>query len=279
MVSIADNLDKNNLTLGFKNQNGNYVIVKKITEDEFNIGWKAVCELTKVFQEQSMYKMVLENFKEFEKSILFAHKKLKKEIDLIERRMIQANVNRCIINYISLTFVYINRLEIIIKNKYGRESLEFKEFKDVCSLEYDTHFEYRFMNELRNFSQHWGMPVSVIGLTKKEDLILTISTKYLLESSFNWKTRIKKEIEEQSEYLDVIPIITQMNKSLTKIDKAFINASFDNILLNLAEAEKFMFDVDNKNPIVSDHNINNGKIILSKNLILEIKHIITILNS
>jgi hypothetical protein len=278
MVSVADYLDKNSLKLGYKDINGKSIFVKDISEDEFNVGWKAVCELTQFFQERSMYKMISRNFDDFTKSVSFAHKEIKKEIDLVETRMIQANVNRCIINYLSLVVVYINRLDVILRKKYGNENLKYKDFKQVCSLEYDTFFEYRFIYDLRNFSQHWGMPVSVIGLTKTGDLILTIDTDYLLESNFNWKKQIKEEIEKKAGFLNFIPIINQMNKSLINVDKAFINSNLENILLKITEAESFISGINNDNPIIfGDSTLNSNeitKLTLSKKLIREVKEVI-----
>ncbi len=71
-------------------------------------------------------------------------------------------INAFIINLLSAGRQVLDSTDDLIENLFGKESDQYKEWRaSVLSKEYDDNFIYRFFYELRNFSQHMHLPVSV----------------------------------------------------------------------------------------------------------------------
>jgi hypothetical protein len=76
--------------------------------------------------------------------------------------LLALEINRKLTNYLSSFRLYLDFCESRLKRRYGKDSIEVREFKEACSTAFDTSFPYRFVTKLRNFSQHFGMPIGHI---------------------------------------------------------------------------------------------------------------------
>ena len=69
-------------------------------------------------------------------------------------------INALVINYVSAGRTFVESIEVFLKERLGIE--KYKEFKMKClSKKYDEKFSYRFLYNLRNFSQHGHLPVYI----------------------------------------------------------------------------------------------------------------------
>lgn len=126
------------------------------------------------------------------------------------------------------TFLYL--AENDLKRKYGQGSNEFSEFNSLRQNLHASNFSYRFLYDLRNFSQHYALPITSLDLhssrpTLTEDLEIYVELSFqrdkLLASGWNWKEELRKDIEGQPEQILALPLIDQYLLILMNICLAF----------------------------------------------------------
>jgi len=79
------------------------------------------------------------------------------------------NLNRLMLNFLSAFRTFLDHTQTNLDRTYGKESENFKIFKKTRSSYYDNYFSYRFLDKLRNYSQHMGMPIT--GIDTSSELV------------------------------------------------------------------------------------------------------------
>ncbi|MDP1383370.1 hypothetical protein Q8G31_27015 [Priestia megaterium] len=138
-----------------------------------------------------------------------------------------SNVNRMLINYLSSMKMFVDHTEIKFKKHYGAKSDIFKKWKTLTSREYDEHFAYRFLYKLRNYTQHIGFPIDSVSISHvdrdKRVIVPYFVRDRLLESSFDWDGRLKKDLKEQSNDFRIFPLLNKNNGCLARIYQATLS--------------------------------------------------------
>jgi hypothetical protein len=75
----------------------------------------------------------------------------------------EMKLNRRLINLLSVARSYLDHNSHNLKEASLAGAVDFKSVKAVKSKCYDQYFEYRFMEELRNHTQHYGLPLHFIS--------------------------------------------------------------------------------------------------------------------
>lgn len=170
---------------------------------------------------------VLENFKEFEldmldaavDNMLYSDSGYSKIVDDIH------NFNRRIINLLSTCRLYMDHTAHIIHSIYGGDSSQASGLKDKKATEYDTYIGYRAMEEIRNYSQHRDIPVTVVrrnskrvenkcGFCVKHTVIPKIQIAAL---SKGFKKEILRELQAMGKEIDIRPLIREYVASIGQI--------------------------------------------------------------
>lgn len=68
--------------------------------------------------------------------------------------------NRLFINFTNMFNNYLSYYEVDIKDVFGENSKEFKEIKKIENKFFDDNFEYRLIYNLRNYSDHYKIPIT-----------------------------------------------------------------------------------------------------------------------
>jgi hypothetical protein len=106
--------------------------------------------------------LLLENFVELESEMInFSIRGMVFHDDIIVRT---TTLNRRVVNLLTACRLYTDHLQHHIHGIFGEGSPEAEEVIRWKSVEFDTHFAYRFFEALRNHVQHRGFPVS--GMTQ-----------------------------------------------------------------------------------------------------------------
>jgi hypothetical protein len=109
----------------------------------------------------------------------------------------------------------LGHLEGALKRKWGETSSEYAAWDAKRKSRHAGSSGYRLMYELRNFSQHHGVPLSsfsIDGTRQDPDGPMTFSVRpsldrdTLLATSFNWKGR-RAELQASQPLIDVLPLI------------------------------------------------------------------------
>lgn len=168
-----------------------------------------------------MYKMFI--------SDIFDFLKLNSELEKKNKVTNELDVNRFMMHLLSSGKLFVDFAENQIKTKHRQK---FKKFHKLTSQQYDNSFAYRFCYNLRNFSQHVGIPIS--ALHKKQDYVddekaiisLWIEKDYLLNSSFNWK-KLRNEIEARND-IDAVELVKSYMEAIT-----ILYGEYNKFLLNI----------------------------------------------
>lgn len=138
-----------------------------------------------------------------------------------------SNVNRLFLNYLSSIRTFLDHIETHINREFGVDSKEFTEFKKMLSVFYDNSFAYRFFYELRNYSQHCGLPIDNVKFTAEYESEISrikgvLQVKFcrdrLLLNYKKWK-RVKNDLTLLDEEFDVTPLICEMTNNIREIER------------------------------------------------------------
>lgn len=157
--------------------------------------------------------------------------------------------NRVILNLLSSFKFFLDNGEAHLKRKYGKDSEESKEFRELTSNEFDNVFAYRFLIKLRNYSLHLGFPLQGLELKAEKNIETPVKTTGSLQLSIDLDL-IKKEksllgkivyddIKNLEEDIDLKPLIVDLSTSILKIQKFIFTKQKEEIENAISNLETF----------------------------------------
>jgi hypothetical protein len=123
-----------------------------------------------------------------------------------------AEIGQRLGNYLSAATAFLSQTEVRIAHVRGSSQRDL--WKSERQAAHLGSFAYRFLYALRNFNQHFGIPISTLdvhGTRKAVSEAMRVSATPrivrdgLLAEEFNWKS-VRAEIEGQSERFDLMPL-------------------------------------------------------------------------
>ncbi len=170
--------------------------------------------LNNSLQELKVYMLKVENFK-----YRFASP--------IENKNIIVEVNKKFISFASMFKTFLDYYEVQVKQIYGKDSSELKEFKGKCSNVFDKYFEYRFLYHLRHYCVHYKLPVTKVTQNVNEKRRVFYIQKERLKDWKGWKPIIKQDIQDLNYDIDVKQFILKIEKVLKELNKeiSYFNTS------------------------------------------------------
>lgn len=206
--------------------------IRPLTSKEYEKYKKAVSIVIDANQSLDLFKLVYYNFNDYEQALNQFFKQFVQNQGMDWNKMdgITLQLNRLISNYLSSIRLFLDHSEYALHQKYGKNSLQLKEFKKTCSNVYDNNFSYRFLSKLRNYVQHCGMPIGHININSKVVNVNPTKSNHQLElqfdrdsllKNFEWK-KLKPEIEKLPLKFDINSHIYTMNECVGTITFALI---------------------------------------------------------
>lgn len=120
-------------------------------------------------------------------------------------------------NFLSSTSAFLDQTETQLRRVHGEDSPELNAWDEKRKDLHASTFSYRFLYELRHFSQHRSLPFSSFNIAgrrtsqnapllfRAEPLILRDE---LLKDGWNWK-KLQIEIQQQPPEFELLPLITE----------------------------------------------------------------------
>ncbi|NIA12043.1 MAG: hypothetical protein GWP10_20555 [Nitrospiraceae bacterium] len=143
-----------------KNVLGNVPEIE-ISESEYYALQKARNILSNALEIEEKYEIVISNYLDFEQEILNATTKymIREHLDYSDFFEVRLGFNIRLVNLLTAVRLYVDQLnqnvtECLNGNKKAKDDV-----KKLFSKEYDENLYYRFMEALRNYVQHRGIPV------------------------------------------------------------------------------------------------------------------------
>ena len=161
---------------------------------------------------------------------------------VMRRAVIDAN--RRILNFLYSFRTFLDHWETKLKRRYGKDSEQVRRFKAACSDAYDSCFSYRFIYKLRNYAQHYEMPLGNLSLSQRTnqdlgkkdcEIALYFSRESLLtDPSFDWGSPLRGELLNLSPKFEIAPHINKAMECIERIYKAVLEDELP-ILLSRVE--------------------------------------------
>jgi hypothetical protein len=207
-------------TIDTPNING----IRNLTIEEFEEISKEIEELEKFHSEDALYNLVELNYLDLKARLdLYLNQYIANpRLDLNEFSSQFIDLNRLILNLLSSVRTYLDHTETRLKRTFGDNSSEYKLFKRLTNECFDNHFAYRFLEKLRNYSQHCGLPTGTISLTEDEKghtLKLSLLRDSLLKNFDAWGSIVKPELQMQNAEFDIISLLEKKVELLKEINQ------------------------------------------------------------
>jgi hypothetical protein len=178
----------------------------ELTEDEFRELKEAHNILSAGSAIEEKFEILLSNYLELEKEALNLSAEQMVRLEMSYERMFEARatINRRMINLLTTTKLYVDHLPHHTNEIIGEEKT--REITRFLSREYDTHFEYRFMEALRNYVQHRGFPAHAISFpsswreAKRRDMVFSFefsALKHLLLEDKKFKKSVLDDAQDK----------------------------------------------------------------------------------
>jgi len=133
----------------------------EISEAEYFELQKARNILSNALAIEEKYEIVITNYLDFEKEILniTANYMIRDHIDYSDFFKVRLNLNVKLVNLLTAVRLYVDQLNQDIAECFPDNPKMKDDVKELFTKEHDENCCYRFMEALRNYVQHRGIPV------------------------------------------------------------------------------------------------------------------------
>ncbi|EMV2918793.1 hypothetical protein [Vibrio harveyi] len=206
----------------------------EISNEQFQSLYQSAEVLKAAMAIEEKYELVISNFLDLEKDSLAVSSDymVRRSNNYSEFFDIRSTFNRRIVNLLTSTKLYIDQIQQHVKicNPELTACV-----KNEFSKEYDTLFEYRFMEALRNYVQHRGLAVHLVSHPAKwiedDESLLEFQTKiYTQKTNLEGDKAFKKSVA--LEMPDKVELILSSRKYISAISRvhSFIRSNIDTVV-------------------------------------------------
>jgi len=236
---------------GFKD--GTFNVVRAVTTSEREIALRSLAAIDKFDIEQQLWLLAKLNQLEFTQGLEGDSERLRSAgmAGRAEILRLRFSVNRRLLNFLSSMRAYIDQSEHLLSKKFGRDSAEFRAFKELQNTEYDNRFEYRFAYHLRNYVVHVESPISNISVsfgvdhqeTRSFELRVEIDPDELLKSGYEWNSTVRSDLQRLTEPINLLGLVAAAGLSLDALGACRISLESAPAIEALRYLDKFAAEV------------------------------------
>lgn len=137
-------------------------------------------------------------------------------------------INRRLGNYLSSMRLFLDCIEATLKRLHTNTGTSVSMFKSYCSALFDSSFPYRFAYKLRNYSQHFGMPVGDVSITdrlidecgderRSHEITVAFNPEELLAIGRDLWGPVRRDLEACGSRLDVGNVMREVPRALDSV--------------------------------------------------------------
>lgn len=204
-----------------------------LTDDEAGQLEQATIELIDFQNTANLFVLLLWNHQDYlDMQQTYLKSYVSKSLAVFDKRPIQLNLNRSLMNYLTSVRSYKDYLYARMKRKYGRNSPEFEQIRRQHDNASKDHFAYRFVSGLRDYAQHNAMPLTYLSMgreiVRKNPLRMTfyievgIYRDTLVRNNFSWKEPLKSEVSHLPEVIEIDHYLNDFMDILTNLHRQFL---------------------------------------------------------
>lgn len=182
-----------------------------------------------LFEEQ--YQICKYNFMEYWQTIFKVSETFRLDCTLDRKNMTlpSLEINQRILNILTSMESYEDHIGHKVSKLWGKSSKKANKYKEMDSGLYDKFFSYRLLKRLRNYAQHYDLPIKCISYPaicvgfEPRQIAVTVTPimykKHLLE--YDGWSAVKMDIERQDEKIDISLIIEEGFRVFTSLHSQF----------------------------------------------------------
>lgn len=180
----------------------------EISAEEYSLLEKARSVLSNALAIEEKYEILVANFLDLEKKLLHiaATNIVRETLNYSDLFEIRSVLNIRFVNLLTAARLYLDQLPQDVGDCVPENCKAVDLVKAQCSREHDEHFEYRFMEALRNHVQHRGIPIHLIRQDPRrtsfgddeltEVTVDIVAQRRYLEEDEKFKKAVLDEISE-----------------------------------------------------------------------------------
>ncbi|MEU6731811.1 hypothetical protein ABZ929_01165 [Streptomyces physcomitrii] len=186
-------------------------IIHEMSEDEFTRHVDAV-NAYETLVERGAFSLILRNHSNLQMMVdTFANvERYAGEFRQTDREVVKRSLMAELTNWLAATRLYLENERDFILREFGKSSEEMSEYKNATSSAFDEHVGYRFLYNLRDYTQHCGIPpgrMHVSGTRPNRNVAITLDRSRLLMARFNWSSHAKLLLEGWPEQILLMPLL------------------------------------------------------------------------
>ncbi|WP_338816811.1 hypothetical protein [Bacillus subtilis] len=187
------------------------------------------------FNNKNLYKSMVKNGEELENFLEEIKNKDSSQIGNPDYVIFESN--RLLMNYLSMFRSYVDHISCSLSKIFDSNTKE--QFVKFTHRVYDNRFEYRFLSRLRNFAQHFGVPINSLISNQYGNHVAIDRDNLLIYEG--WSS-VKEEIKKMEEIIPVQSIAYRMNETIKILYLFVMNFYAEGIVesikwINLLEEE------------------------------------------
>lgn len=135
-------------------------------------------------------------------------------------------ISKHVSNFLASSHAFLDQTAYHLRKTYGAQSQELRAFVCMTNQLYDARFSYRFIYQLRHYTQHTNIPILGIDIDASRrspedafdsNISVLIGRDELLNASFNWKPHVRSYLENQKERFCILPLIDEQMDSISRL--------------------------------------------------------------
>ena len=206
--------------------------------------------LTNALEIEQKYEIVISNYLDFEQNILNATAKymIREHLDYSDFFEVRLSFNIKLVNLLTAVRLYVDQLNQNVTECLNGHKNTKDNVKKLFSKEYDENVYYRFMETLRNYVQHRGIPVhstqqnsswtSLDGDGMLEYSIELASNRIYLEEDKKIKKSVLAEMEDKIDLKVATRSYVESISTVNDAARSMIADSVDSSRKLIEEAHK-----------------------------------------
>jgi hypothetical protein len=202
----------------------------QLSKKEFESLRSARLALMEMVGAEATFHVLMENYVELEESVL--KEGLRHMVYSSDKRKDAAArhlISRRILNFMSSARLYLDALPQHC-DRFFYDKLYFAKMKAIVSDVYDQSLGHRVMEALRNYSQHFDLPVHalVARSDREKDISKRVAVSVvpqlnipLLSLGGHFKRTVLAELAQCGKFVDLLPLTREYVDGLRRIHKEF----------------------------------------------------------
>lgn len=189
-------------------------VIRATSEDEYNQMNEIIRDMERIEFIHSAKAPLVENYSEI-MSLVESYMNNKIQ-PMIFKYYIVIRVQ----NFLSSVRGFIDTFAHTLSMEYGKDTEVYNKFEQLKNEMYDKYFSYRFIETLRNYSQHRALPITSLQFTSvnHKKIVMMIIKKEELLSDSKIKGKKREDIVLNcSDEIDLLPHLSTMFGSLMMI--------------------------------------------------------------